>query len=151
MLSLENNALCAAGGKALAEGLKGNQMITELNISNNSLGWTNFVGIDVSGVIALADVIPDMGALSKLIFGGDPDPYGSHYEPAVLEVGMTEADLNQKNLGVGGAIIISAWLTHKDNGALTTLDMRSNHIPPKLKEDIRRICAAGASGIQIAM
>jgi hypothetical protein len=37
----------------------------------------------------------------------------------------------------------------QDMGALTTLDMRSNHIPPKRKEDIRRICAAG--GIQIAM
>jgi hypothetical protein len=34
-------------------------------------------------------------------------------------------------------------------GALTTLDMRRNHIPPKLKGDIRRICAAG--GIQIAI
>ena len=66
VLSLKSNGLCAAGGKALAEGLKGNQVITELDISNNSLCWTNGVGADMSGVIALADAIPDMRALSLL-------------------------------------------------------------------------------------
>ena len=65
VLSLKGNNLFAAGCKALAEGLKGNQVITELNIASNSLGW-NGVGADMSGVIALADIIPDMGALAKL-------------------------------------------------------------------------------------
>jgi hypothetical protein len=78
-------------------------------------------GSKPGGAIAIANAIKDMGALSKLIFGGDPDPYGNDYEPAILEVGMTEADLSQKNLGMGDAFIISAWLTHKDNGALSKL------------------------------
>jgi hypothetical protein len=39
VISLESNSLCAAGGKALAEGLKGNQVITELNIASNRLGY----------------------------------------------------------------------------------------------------------------
>jgi hypothetical protein len=39
LLSLQSNSLCAAGGKALADGLKDNQVITELNISSNRLGY----------------------------------------------------------------------------------------------------------------
>jgi hypothetical protein len=65
VLSLESNSLKAAGGKALAEGLKGNRVITELNISNNGLGFNSNYDADASGVIALADVIPGMGALSS--------------------------------------------------------------------------------------
>jgi hypothetical protein len=62
VLSVKSNSLGPAGGKALAEGLKGNQVITELNIADNYLA----VGGDVSGVIALADAIPDMRAMTKL-------------------------------------------------------------------------------------
>jgi hypothetical protein len=49
-------------------------------------------------------------------------------EPATLEVGMTEADFSNKNLGIRGAIIISAWITHKDKGALTVLDISANKL-----------------------
>jgi hypothetical protein len=61
----------------------------------------------------------------KLIFGGDkynaePGPFEDDkwvtQAPAILEVGMTEADFGNKNLGVGGALIISAWMSHKDYG-----------------------------------
>jgi hypothetical protein len=78
-----------------------------------------------------------MGAFSTLIFGGDTY-CDSRCEssgwanvtpvPATLEVGMTEADLSNKNLGSGGATIISACLSHKDNGALTLLNLASNDI-----------------------
>jgi hypothetical protein len=71
VLSLKDNNLYAAGGKALAEGLKGNQVITELNIASNYLGCTKGVGADVSGIIALANIIPDMGALAKLNIGSN--------------------------------------------------------------------------------
>jgi hypothetical protein len=84
------------------------------------------------GIIALANAIPDMRALSKLIFGGDSKVYdGTNWvpaEPAALELGMTEANFSNKNLGAGGAIIISAWLTHKDNGAMTSLNLASNKL-----------------------
>jgi hypothetical protein len=49
-------------------------------------------------------------------------------EPATLEVGMTEADFSNKNLGMGGATIISAWITHRDKGAMTKFDISSNDI-----------------------
>jgi hypothetical protein len=75
-----------------------------------------------------------MGALSKLTFGGDE--YGPEWDrkkpaPATLEVGMTELDFSNKNLGVGGAIIISAWITHKDNGALSVLSLKKNGLGTK--------------------
>jgi hypothetical protein len=66
VLSLESNSLHADGGKALAEGLKGNNVITELDISSKYLGLDSNDKPDMSGVIALADVIPHMGALTSL-------------------------------------------------------------------------------------
>jgi hypothetical protein len=76
-------------------------------------------------------VVAGNGTLSKLIFGGDT--YTRNYvdvtpEPATLELGMTEADFSNKNLGVGGAIIISAWLTHRDKRAMTSLNLASNNL-----------------------
>jgi Leucine-rich repeat (LRR) protein len=82
------------------------------------------------GAIAIANAIRDMRALSTLIFGGDryhKDGKWVTPEPATLEVGMTEANFSKKNLGAAGAIIISAWISHKDNkGALTRLNVSDN-------------------------
>jgi hypothetical protein len=80
----------------------------------------------LTGSIALADAIKDMRALSKLFFGGDEDDYGNSYAPVALEVGMTEADLSNKNLRAGGAIIVAAWISHKDKGAMTRLNLSKN-------------------------
>jgi hypothetical protein len=66
VLSLKGNNLRADGGKALAESLKSNQVVTELNVAGNFLGLDSRGGTDTSGVSALANVIPDMGALIKL-------------------------------------------------------------------------------------
>jgi hypothetical protein len=57
-------------------------VITELNIADNNLANS---GTDMSGVIALADAIPDMGA-------------------------MTSLNLATNSLGVEGAKIIAAFL-----------------------------------------
>jgi Ran GTPase-activating protein (RanGAP) involved in mRNA processing and transport len=63
VLSLKSNNLYAVGCKALAEGLKDNHLITELNIVDCNLSNG---GSDMSGVIALANAIPNMEALSSL-------------------------------------------------------------------------------------
>lgn len=69
---ISSSGLCAAGGKTLAAGLKGNQVLTELNIANNSLGLVKKYGnVDMSGVIAICDIIPTMGALEKLLMGNN--------------------------------------------------------------------------------
>jgi hypothetical protein len=69
--------------------------------------------------------------LATLVFGGDgyvKDGRRIIPEPAALEVGMTEADFSNKGLGASGAIIISAWISHKDKGALTSLNLSSNDL-----------------------
>jgi hypothetical protein len=89
-----------------------------------------------------------MGALSKLIFGGDCDVGGGRRlhtppEPAVLEVGMTEVDVSNRNLKAGGAIIVAAWLSHKDKGALSKLDVRKNNINAKGKSALKKAAGVG--------
>ena len=63
---MSNNGLCAAGSKALAEALTGNQIMTELNIASNYMGTVNGDTPDMSGVIAMSDAISTMGALTSL-------------------------------------------------------------------------------------
>jgi hypothetical protein len=41
---------------------------------------------------------------------------------------MTEADFSNKHLGIAGATIISAWISHKDNGAMASLNLASNNL-----------------------
>jgi hypothetical protein len=70
-LDISSNKLRAEGGKALAAGINGNQVITELNISSNDIGYNTMLGrhvlsIDVSGIIAIADVISNMRAISSV-------------------------------------------------------------------------------------
>jgi hypothetical protein len=82
---ISSNDIRAEGGKALAAGLKGNPMITELNISSNRLGQNSAYDNDTSGVIALVDAIPDMRV-------------------------MTSLNLASNGLGVEGAKLITAVL-----------------------------------------
>jgi hypothetical protein len=56
---------------------------------------------------------------------------------------MTEADFSNKNLAVGGAIIISAWIFHKDKGAMTSLNLSGNGLGAK---DAKRL----AEGIEVS-
>eukprot|EP00935_MAST-01C_sp_MAST-1C-sp1_P002202 g2202.t1 len=134
----------------LANELPAKGALTSLNISANNLGgyydddyeWIS----DMSSIKALAAAIPKCKALEKLIFGDRPDEViddsdaddetddGEEKEawtPAVLEVGMNAADLSNKNLGVGGAIIVSAWLSHKDNRAMMSLNISNNEMATK--------------------
>jgi Ran GTPase-activating protein (RanGAP) involved in mRNA processing and transport len=64
---ISSNVIRAEGGKALAAALKGNQVIMELNISSNMLSLNG----DTSGVIAIANAIPDMRALTSLNLSGN--------------------------------------------------------------------------------
>ena len=137
-LDISKNGLRAAGGKTLAEGLRNNRVITELNIAGNWLGHgVSLTSTDLSGVVAIRNAVPTMWALAKLVFGGN-----AYYdrvqrkdvtpEPAVLEVGMTEADLGNKDLTVQGALLVGAWVAHKDNGALLTrLNLCQNRLLTK--------------------
>ena len=63
---ISKNQLYAAGGKAIAEALTGNQAMTELNIAGNDLGKKDRRTADMSGVIAIGNAIPTMRALTSL-------------------------------------------------------------------------------------
>jgi hypothetical protein len=58
------------------------------------------------GVTALANAIPDMGALLKFTFSGDD----GNSQSVTMETSMTVADFSGKVLGVSGAIMLSAFL-----------------------------------------
>ena len=86
-LDISDCNLFAEGGKALAAGLKGNQAITELNVSNNSLGMDSDHDGDISGIIAIADVIGD-GAMTSFTFGDK--------QVVTMTTTMTEANFSGK-------------------------------------------------------
>jgi hypothetical protein len=120
VLSLNSNSLGAGGGKALAEGLRGNSVIEELHIADNKL--TGYGG-DMPGVVAIADVIPGMGALSVTNVMGNE--IGKKQRAKLQEImrakpsivslcgisdGATGADLSGLNMGADGAAILASEL-----------------------------------------
>jgi hypothetical protein len=148
--------LHAEGGKALAAGLKGNRVITELNIADNYL--TSF-GKDMSGIIALADAIPDMRALAKFdISNNSLCAAGAKALAEGLEGNqvMNELNLAGNNIGkeseefrakadMSGIIALAGIISGM--GALAKLDMSTNYIGAEQEEDLQRICMAG--GIEL--
>jgi hypothetical protein len=97
-LDVSNNRLYAEGTKLLAEALKGNQIITELNLSSNYA-----IEGGMSGVIALADAVPDMGALSTVTMYKFPLPI----QDIKTKI---ELDFSGKELCSLDAIVIAALL-----------------------------------------
>ena len=66
-LDISRNMLLAAGTRALAKALKGNQIIKELNISANFMGWSKLAySPNQSGVVAICDAISTMRALTSV-------------------------------------------------------------------------------------
>ena len=64
---ISKNNLSMEGGKSLAEALAGNSIMTELNLTSNRLTEkADESGYDMSGVIAIGNTIPTMGALTSL-------------------------------------------------------------------------------------
>jgi hypothetical protein len=104
---ISTNTLYAAGAKALLKGLKGNQVMTEFNLAGNELCKApgNFFGTnaDMSGIIALASIIPSMGALSKL------DARDNTIPPAKKALLQGACDANGVSLRVskGGGPLVS--------------------------------------------
>lgn len=197
-LDISYTNLCAEGGKALGEALKGNTVLQELNIAGNQLIYhvyfEDLPDNDLSGIIAICDAIPTMRELRKvdvsknhifitdeslkiwanalkkstslthlnisanpintteekyrgiidaiianqklttLIFAGVDDyvdrttkfSNSNRSEPAILEVGMTEANLSNTRLGCSGATIVSRWISEKDSASMKTLDISNN-------------------------
>jgi Ran GTPase-activating protein (RanGAP) involved in mRNA processing and transport len=143
-LDLSFNGLGPEGGKALAVGLKGNRVITELNIAINYLGYAVSTGeSDTSGAVAIAAAIRDMKALSSVNLlqndiGNDKAKVLASIlkeHPALKSLcgntgNETELDMSGKEMGAEGVIMLAAEIA--GNGALTSLDI-SNQVDHHVK------------------
>jgi hypothetical protein len=98
----------AGFAQELAVGIKDNGAITRLNISNNQL-CGHWKTPDFSGFKALAAAIEQHKLLT------------------MVTVDMSEAlDVAGQNLGTAGAKMMATFI--KGNGALTSLNLASNHL-----------------------
>jgi Ran GTPase-activating protein (RanGAP) involved in mRNA processing and transport len=101
-LDISENRLHAEGIKALAGALKGNQVVTTLNIASNDLARNSSYDTDMSGVAALADVIPGMGAMTKFdISSNNIWAEGGKALAAVLKGNQVITELNFGNNNLG--------------------------------------------------
>jgi hypothetical protein len=132
VLSFKENNLCAAGAKALGEGPKGNQTITELDLAGNKMGKVSAkwdAKDDMSGVITLAEAIANMVALSSanllmnLIDIEQAQALATILKehPALKSLcgnkgDETELDMSGRMNGAGAAILLASEII--DNGAL---------------------------------
>ena len=140
-IDISNNKLFAAGGKALAEALTGNQVLAELNLAANSLGLAKEHGnSDMSGVIAISNTIPTMGALvSANLLNNKIGVEQAQNLATILndhatlkslcgnKGDETVLDMSGKQMGADGAIMLLAPEIVA-NGALTSLNVSDNNL-----------------------
>jgi hypothetical protein len=135
-LDISENELHAEGTKLLAEAVKGNQIMTALNISSNYLTFDGKDHGDMTGVAVLADAMPGMGALTSLHVGKNNIPKKEMKEIMAIAMRMdsmkilcevpfkdktlTELDVSGKNLGSEGALVVAEYLD--GNGPLQCTD-----------------------------
>ena len=149
--NVSDNKIYGAGAKALAESLRGNQVMTDLNFANNSLSWIdeNHKGLD--GVIAISNAIPTMGALVKIDISENMLCAPGTKSIAVAlndNQVMTELNISGNYMGwkdydseapdMSGVIAISNAIPTM--GALASLDLSQNSIPAEEMGPIERLC-----------
>jgi hypothetical protein len=122
--------------KVLAEALKANQVMTELNLSDNAATWDGKKHGEMSGIVALAEVIPDMGALTHLDVSDNnlgklvsPDGWEAHTNGTHFKqhggdwTTAVPAGLQLQPLG-----IITIANAIPDMGAMMSLNLASNKL-----------------------
>ena len=118
---------------------KGNKIMKELNIANNSLSTNASNHSDMSGVIAIADAIPTIGALVTVNVMGNKigneqlsklqEMMQAH--PTLVSLcgianDATEANLSGLKMDADDAVILAAELPAK--GAITSLNISNNNL-----------------------
>ena len=127
---ISKNELYAMGAKALAKALKGNKVMTKLNIADNSMGKISKYGhADMSGIMDIANAIPTMRALVKF----DISSNGLWKEGTKAIAGalkdnniMTELNLADNAMGKDGAMDIAE--TIPTMGAMVSVNILNNKI-----------------------
>jgi Ran GTPase-activating protein (RanGAP) involved in mRNA processing and transport len=151
---ISSNDIFVEGTKLFAEALRGNQSMTELNLSSNCI--TDRAGYgscnDMSGVTALADVIPGMGALLVLSLKDNrlATKEGGRALAQALASNSTlkELDVSSNNwmqygtfgdwMSDSGGFAQELAVGIKDNGAMTRLDARENNIDDEGKRALQQ-------------
>ena len=107
----DNKMASKEAGKALAEALKANLTLKELDVSGNT--WEDEIGKpkgDGPGFAQeLAFGVATSRAMTKLTISGDDDD-DDESKPVTIETTMTKADFSGKNLHAAGAIMLAAFL-----------------------------------------
>jgi hypothetical protein len=135
-LDISKNNIRAAGGMALAEALKGSKIIKALNVADAGLCWGVEPGsTDISGIIALADAISDMGALTSLNMSANGlkgAEAGKALGDAIAantvlkELDISGGEYKHQNCDVEFVQTFSVGL--RDNGALLSLNLALNSL-----------------------
>ena len=116
----------------------------------------------MSGVSALANAIPTMGALTSLHIGNNNIPVENMNEIiAIVEAQpamkvlcavpfrdktITELDVSGQSLGVEGAVVIRRYL--ENNGAMTSLNLANNKLGAKGAEHVAEAIKVNVSALQ---
>jgi Leucine-rich repeat (LRR) protein len=154
-LSLADNRLGnKESGKALAEALATNSVLKELDLSSNDLSsiYSYHLSHDHTAEFAaeLAIGIKDNGALTILDVSANKLCDGAFgmddLGPAIAHSKITSLNVSGNNLRINRGIEHITNII--DKGAVTKLDISSNHIGAEQERDLQRICVA--SGIELA-
>jgi hypothetical protein len=133
---ISNNSLYAAGCEAVAAALDGNQVITELNIASNSMGWIDGNHKGASGIVAIANAIKTMRALLVLNLASNnlgalvmPEGWSrgrGYHENGWYEWYTHISGTDQKERPIKPEGIIALANAIPDMRALTSLNLASN-------------------------
>ena len=120
-LNISNNSIGDGGATALAEILKENTTLQQLNISNNSIGF--------GGATALAEILKENRTLQQLCISNNSIGVGG--ATALTEMLKENRTLQQlyirnNSIGVGGVTALAEML--KENRTLQQLDVSRNSI-----------------------
>jgi Leucine-rich repeat (LRR) protein len=143
-LDISDNSICAAGGKALAEELRGNKVMTELNLSDNYLGrregnWGAEAEPDRSAAafIAISKAIPTMALVKFDISSNELQSDGAKALAEGLmnnnlmrELNIAANDITDGGEDMSGAIAIADAISTMR--ALVKLNMSNNRINASL-------------------
>jgi Ran GTPase-activating protein (RanGAP) involved in mRNA processing and transport len=135
--------------RPIANALKTNTSITEINLSNSSL--------NAEAAKVLSDGIKDArGSLSNLHIGCNKIPEEQMRVFIAMDKldvlcavpikklkanSITELDLAGKSLGTEGALVLSTYLKADANGSLASLTISHNKIDRAQEANIKQICA----------
>ena len=120
-LILFRNAIATEGATALAEMLKENRTLQQLDVSGNSIGQ--------GGATALAEMLKENRTLQQLDVSGNSIGQGGATALAeMLKENRTlqQLDVSGNSIGQGGATALAEML--KENGTLQQLDVSGNSI-----------------------